>query len=293
MKIVQFTVPVPNQGSVCVQEDLLVEFYSNYHRHKEIQLTYILKGEVTFLIGNFTHQFKQDEIYIVDADEPHMFQRSELVPDPDLKEQIHAIHIFFDYARFKDFLQLPELTEVRSFLENINVSKKLDAASNPGIKRKFLQINETDGLDRLTAFMGLVDYLAEKVDLWTSLYTGIPQKKYSDAEGIRINDIFQYTFKHFEKKIALEDIAAIAHMTPHAFCKYFKKHTRKTYITFLNEIRIEQACKMLIHGLSENVSDIAFKTGFNNVVNFNRVFKKITKVSPSEYLMQHKIKDMN
>jgi len=245
------------------------------------------------LIGNFTHQFKQDEIYIVDADEPHMFQRSELVPDPDLKEQIHAIHIFFDYARFKDFLQLPELTEVRSFLENINVSKKLDAASNPGIKRKFLQINETDGLDRLTAFMGLVDYLAEKVDLWTSLYTGIPQKKYSDAEGIRINDIFQYTFKHFEKKIALEDIAAIAHMTPHAFCKYFKKHTRKTYITFLNEIRIEQACKMLIHGLSENVSDIAFKTGFNNVVNFNRVFKKITKVSPSEYLMQHKIKDMN
>ena len=73
---------------------------------------------------------------------------------------------------------MPELTEVRSFLENINVSKKLDAASNPGIKRKFLQINETDGLDRLTAFMGLVDYLAEKVDLWTSLYTGIPQKKY-------------------------------------------------------------------------------------------------------------------
>lgn len=123
MKVVQFTVPVPNQGSVCVQEDLLVEFYSNYHRHKEIQLTYILKGEGTFLIGNFTHQFKQDEIYIVDANEPHMFQRSELIPDPLLKEQIHAIHIFFDYNRFRDFLQLPELEEVRFFLENINVSK--------------------------------------------------------------------------------------------------------------------------------------------------------------------------
>lgn len=173
------------------------------------------------------------------------------------------------------------------------MSKKLDAGSNPAIKRKFLQINETEGLERLTAFVSLIDYLTEKVDLWTSLYTGIPQKKYSDAEGIRINEIFQYTFKHFEEKISLEDISGVAHMTPHAFCKYFKKHTRKTYITFLNEIRIEQACKMLIHGLSENVSDIAFKTGFNNVVNFNRVFKKITKLSPSEYLVQHKIKDMN
>lgn len=293
MKVVQFTVPVPYQGSVCVQEDILPEFYSNYHRHKEIQLTYILKGEGTFFIGNFSHQFKQDEIYIVDADEPHMFKRSELNADDETKDEIHAIHIFFDYNNFKDFLQLPELTKVRSFLESINVSKKLDVGQVPSMKSKFLKINESKGLDRLSNFINLIDYLSEKVDLWTSLYTGIPQKKYSDAEGIRINEIFQYTFMHFADKISLEDIAAIAHMTPHAFCKYFKKHTRKTYVTFLNEIRVEQACKMLINGLSENVSDIAFKTGFNNVVNFNRVFKKITKVSPSEYLHQHKISDLN
>ncbi|UIR56191.1 AraC family transcriptional regulator [Sphingobacterium sp. SRCM116780] len=297
MKVVQFTVPVPNQGSVCVQEDLLLEFYNNYHRHKEIQVTYILKGQGTFLIGNFTHQFKEDEIYIVDANEPHMFKRTELLTETMSEstdqEQIHAIHVFFDYNNFKDFLQLPELGQVRFFLENISVSKKLDVEPGSSIKRKFLQINEAEGLDRLTGFIGLIDYLSEKVDLWTSLYTGIPQKKYSDAEGIRINEIFQYTFEHFADKISLEDISGIAHMTPHAFCKYFKKHTRKTYITFLNEIRIEQACKMLIHELSENVSDVAFKTGFNNVVNFNRVFKKITKQSPSEYLAQHKIKDIN
>ncbi|ULT22220.1 AraC family transcriptional regulator [Sphingobacterium sp. E70] len=108
---------------------------------------------------------------------------------------------------------------------------------------------------------------------------------------MRINEIFQYTFQHFGDKISLEDIAAVAHMTPHAFCKYFKKHTRKTYVTFLNEIRIERACKMLIDESSESVSNIAFKTGFNNVVNFNRVFKKITKHSPSEYVQEHRMRD--
>ena len=80
-------------------------------------------------------------------------------------------------------------------------------------------------------------------------------------------------------------------MTPHAFCKYFKKHTRKTYVTFINEIRIERACKMLIDESSESVSNIAFKTGFNNFVNFNRVFKKITKLSPSEYVQEHRMRD--
>lgn len=286
MKVVQFTVPVVYQGSICVQEDILPSFYSNYHRHKEIQLTYILKGRGTFMIGNFTHSFEQDEIYIVDADEPHMFKTGE-----DVKDGIHAIHIFFDYEHFRSFLDFPEFDDVKYFLEHINVSKKLDAEHAVALKEKFVHINSSAGIDRLLSLVKLINFLSKKVDQWTSLYTGIPQKKFSDAEGLRINEIFQYTFQHFGDKISLEDIAAVAHMTPHAFCKYFKKHTRKTYVTFLNEIRIERACKMLIDESSESVSNIAFKTGFNNVVNFNRVFKKITKLSPSEYLQEHRMRD--
>ncbi|MGJ1197565.1 AraC family transcriptional regulator [Sphingobacterium spiritivorum] len=292
MRIVQFTVPVPDQGSVCVQEDILPEFYGNYHRHKEIQLTYILKGKGTFLIGNFSHHFQQDEIFIVDADEPHMFKKADMVSEQANENGIHAIHIFFDYHNFTSFLNLSEFDSVKSFLEHIQGSKKLTADYAVHLKSRFLDINAAEGTSRLLQFLDLVDYLSKKIELWTSLYTGIPQKKYSDAEGIRINDIFQYTFKHFAEKISLEQISSIAHMTPHAFCKYFKKHTRKTYVTFLNEIRIEQACKLLINGLSENVADIAFRTGFNNVVNFNRVFKKVTKLSPSDYLTTYKAKGL-
>lgn len=293
MRIVQFTVPVPDQGSVCVQEDILPEFYGNYHRHKEIQLTYILKGKGTFLIGNFSHHFEEDEVFIVDADEAHMFKKVDMVSAPPLEQGIHAIHIFIDYQAFANFFTLPEFEGAKSFLEKINGSKKLTAEYAIPLKSNFLKINQSEGTQRLLQFLNLIDHLSKKIELWTSLYTGIPQKKYSDDEGIRMNDIFQYTFAHFTEKVTLEQISEVAHMTPHAFCKYFKKHTRKTYVAFLNEIRVEQACKLLINGQSENMADIAFRTGFNNVVNFNRVFKKVIKLSPSEYVEAYKLKEIS
>jgi AraC-like DNA-binding protein len=79
------------------------------------------------------------------------------------------------------------------------------------------------------------------------------------------------------------EVADIAFMTPQAFCRYFKKHTRKTYFDFLNEIRINEACKKIISGNFESISILATDTGFNSSTNFCRVFKKITNTSPLQY----------
>jgi AraC-like DNA-binding protein len=71
-------------------------------------------------------------------------------------------------------------------------------------------------------------------------------------------------------------------MSTTAFCRYFKTHTRKTYIEFLNEIRINNAC-MMLQKEDAAVTEVCYQVGFNNLSNFNRAFKKIMKQTPMEY----------
>ncbi len=82
--------------------------------------------------------------------------------------------------------------------------------------------------------------------------------------------------------IKLSAIASIANMSVPAFCSYFKKRTKKTYIDFVNEVRIGYACKQLLTS-QMSILEICFESGFNTIANFNRQFLRIKSVTPSGY----------
>jgi len=107
-------------------------------------------------------------------------------------------------------------------------------------------------------------------------------ENYNEKEGKRMNQIFQFTMQEYHRVILLDEVADLANMTPNAFCRYFKQRTRKTYVSFLNEIRISKACE-LIKTTELTIAQIGYQSGFNNLSHFNRNFKKIRKCSPSEY----------
>jgi AraC-like DNA-binding protein len=109
----------------------------------------------------------------------------------------------------------------------------------------------------------------------------------NDNEGMRIAHIYNYLIQNYEKPLTLEDVAEQAFMTPHSFCRYFKKHTRHTLLGFLNKIRVNEACKLLINGDFKGVPEVAYNCGFNSITNFNRVFKSITGLSPKMYAGQY------
>ena len=92
--------------------------------------------------------------------------------------------------------------------------------------------------------------------------------------------VFDYTLKNVDQKISLDEIANVANMTKNAFCKFFKKRTNKTYINYLTELRIENACKILKSNKDMAIIDVAFKSGFYNISNFNRRFKELKKMTP-------------
>src|SRR5690606_17213734 len=123
-----------------------------------------------------------------------------------------------------------------------------------------------EGLPKLMCLLEIFEFLISNETEMKSLYSGLRESNFNDKVGVRINEILRYSLENFNKEISIEEIAQLIHMTPSAFCKYFKKHTMKTYVTFLNEIRIERACQMLINRSTDNISEVAYQCGFNTVV---------------------------
>ena len=105
---------------------------------------------------------------------------------------------------------------------------------------------------------------------------------FHQSENDRINAIYDYSIANFKRKISMEEMAAVANISPNSFCRYFKSRTRKTYTQFINEIRIGHACKLLLEN-KINVKQICYESGFHNFASFHKYFKSITGKSPLIY----------
>jgi transcriptional regulator GlxA family with amidase domain len=104
----------------------------------------------------------------------------------------------------------------------------------------------------------------------------------NSEESARIKQVFAYMMQNFQQEIHLEQVASLVNMSESAFSRYFKHRTRETFSHILTEIRIEYACKMLQEN-DISIADICFESGFQNVSNFNRQFKKMKKMTPLNY----------
>jgi transcriptional regulator GlxA family with amidase domain len=104
----------------------------------------------------------------------------------------------------------------------------------------------------------------------------------ANAEQKKINLVIAYIVDHFRENIELEKAAGIAMMSPTAFCKYFKRHTRKTFIETVLDFRINYAAQQLVN-TDKPVSDISYESGFGDVSHFYKVFKTKKELSPLQY----------
>lgn len=284
MKVLQFTIPVPRDKTVIVQKDVLPHFYPHLHRHEEIQLTWIQQGEGTLVAENNMHSFRSGDIYWLGVNLPHVFKSDPSYFAPASRKKIRTLNIFFSAkGQLDSFFGLPEIKNVKSFLQSQQSGFKVPAQHADEIARKMLRIEHSAGIDQLIHFIELLKLLSSIHELMPLADRSHPAA-YSEHEGIRIGAIYNFIMQQFDKPIALEDVARQAHMTPQAFCRYFKKHTQHTFVSFLNKVRINEACKRLTDGGYDSIATVAYNCGFNSITNFNRVFKTVTGKSPSEYI---------
>ena len=199
-----------------------------------------------------------------------------------LKAQSISVFFRVDAAEKGGLLALPELAELRKFSIRSAGGFRIEPENYVAMTEAFLKVRVQHGLARLTAFLQLIEQVMNH-SKHVPLSDEPIGSQMSEKEGSRMHSIFDYTLKNFQKNISVTDAADVVHMTPEAFCRFFKKHTRKTFVTFLNEVRVENACRKLKNGDDKLVAEIAYSCGFGNVSHFNRVFRKVTGKTPKTY----------
>ncbi|WP_299527363.1 AraC family transcriptional regulator [uncultured Lutibacter sp.] len=282
MKVLPFKIPKPENITLYVQHYKGENFYEKLHQHKEIQISLIAEGEGTYIIGDCVGEFKKNDVFVIGEDLPHIFKR-----DASIESETEMVSLFFSKNSYGEgFFNLPEFEHSQDFFNEVGLG--LEILSNK--KKLFLllsQINNISKYDQFISFLEIIKLISEAKK--QSLSSLINLKKYAGNEGKRMSDIFQYTMNNYHNDISLAQVSDIANMTPNAFCRYFKQRTNKTFVNFLIDIRIGNACKLLTKNNDLNITEISYKSGFNNLANFNRKFKSIKGVTPSDYRKKHLI----
>ena len=274
MKVHPFNIPKPENATLVVQEDICPRLYDKLHQHQEIQISLIKKGEGSFIIGDHVGEFVPGNIFVIGENLPHVFHN-----DPS-DGDIHMISLFFMRSSYgNEFFNLPEFKQVEPVFKASSLGIKIERQEE--LAKRLEAIPHKSKLERFILFLEILDDLGK--DTFKTLSSAIHNRAYGEEEGKRMREIFEFTLNNFDQAVNLEKIASVANMTPNAFCRYFKTRTNKTFVNFLLDIRIGNACKLLSKKTDLSIAEIAFRSGFNNLTNFNRKFKSLKGMTPSEF----------
>lgn len=279
LNVLPFKIPKPEKDALVYQEDHEIIFYGQLHQHEEIQISLIVAGSGSLIVGDSIRDYNKNDILIIGENIPHVFRS-----DINTSSESVMYTLFFTKSSFgKEFFDLSDLSELEQFFNDSEYGIRILSKKN-GIIKNFKKLKLLNRIDRIATLLKILSIIiqSKKEPLSSFVY----RKKYTEFDGKRMNEVFQYAMNHFQESVSLDDISGKANMSKNAFCRYFKKRTNKTFFQFLIEIRIEHACKLLYKNQDLSISVISELCGFQNIANFNRKFKELKKMTPSDYRSQ-------
>jgi AraC-like DNA-binding protein len=285
-------IPKAEEHSFSVRYDIVSFFYNKWHYHPELELVYIIEASGRQFIGDSIHHFKNNDLILIGANLPHLWRCDEkfLVKGSTLKVEAIIIH-FIPECFGPAFFNLPENEAILHLFHRAQMGIRVKDKSQIEVSELMRKLVTAKNSERIILLLQILDTIARSEDTKTICSVGL-SFQYSIAEAERLNTIYQYILNNFTKEISLEQIARVAHLTPHGFCRYFKSRIKKTFSRFLIEVRVGHACKLLAES-DKPVSDICYESGFNNFSNFNRHFKSIAGRSPLNHRKYyHEIRGM-
>ncbi|MHA4806761.1 AraC family transcriptional regulator [Flavitalea flava] len=267
------------EQSFTVRNDVVSHFYNKWHYHPELELIHIIKGSGRQFIGDNIHHFKDDDMILLGANLPHLWRSDEKFLKKKTKLKVEAILVHFLPGCLGDhFFRLPENKEIARLLEKAQQGVRVKNNTKKTVAALMHKLLISHGSERIILLLQVLRTIAHSKETKPVCSKDFPFPHHPN-ESDRMNTIYQYIMDNFSREISLEQIAGIAHLSPHAFCRYFKSRIKKTFSRFLMEVRIGHACKLLAE-THKTVAAICFECGFNNFSNFNRHFKSITDRTP-------------
>lgn len=270
------------QSSFLYKEEIFNQYNIPFHLHPEYEIALITNTKNTqFLIGDHQNIFTGTTLFLLGQNTPHSWVNVNKDNSNSKNKSLQIIVQFKKEFLGYHFFQQPEFAHINELLRRSGRGIEFHGNTLRKVSVILKKMNNSDAFQRTIRLLKVLDIMSrsEEFQFLSSLgYAGLS----NEADSSRMNTIFKYVINNYKNNINLEEIAKQINMTETSFCKYFKERTRKTFITYLNEIRIGYACKLIING-NKTISQICYESGFKNLSNFNRQFKKITKETPSSF----------
>jgi AraC-like DNA-binding protein len=272
--------------SFSIRQDTYPYINNHWHYHPEVELIHIRKGGGTQFIGDNIKRFNEGDVVLLGAHLPHYWRYDDEYFQQDAETHADAAVIHFLENFWGDgFLNLPESKPIKNLLEKAKRGIYVPGEAAKTVSALIKKLLHSEGIHRIIILMELLSEIAACNKLVFLSSMGF-RHDFNDVENERISAIYEYSLANFRNKIELKQIADIARISENSFCRYFKSRTRKTYSQFLIEIRVGDACKLLIEDRL-SIKQICFECGFNNLVGFHKYFKLITGKSPLSYQREY------
>ncbi|GGD77330.1 AraC family transcriptional regulator [Emticicia aquatilis] len=246
-----------------------------WHYHPEYEIVFVRKGSGKLHIGEHLKNYEEGELVFIGPDLPHTGFGYGVIGE---HEEI-VVQLRKDFLG-EEFMQKPELQHIRELFERAKQGLSFQGKARKIVAAKLQKMLTLSHFERLVELLNIFHTLATTNE-FSVLNAAEKRFDFNHKDEDRINRVYEYVEQNYQKSIDIQAVADLANLTVPSFCRYFKKISHITYTDFVNEYRINQACRLLFE--NKPIADICFEVGFNNISHFNKTFKQLKGVSPREY----------
>ncbi|MGH2642677.1 MAG: AraC family transcriptional regulator [Chitinophagaceae bacterium] len=245
------------------------------HYHPDYEMNFVIKGNGKRIVGSNIENFEAGDLILMAPNLPHRWKNS---------NNFHGAYSSLVIQWKEDFLgkaweSVPEFKPIRNLFDLSNKGIKFDHYIANEIKKNQIELLKLPPFKKLMLFLQLLNDLAKASEFRT---LSEDQLSFTDIPNSRINKLFAFVKDSYSEKITLSRISGLVNMSEGAFSRFFSQAMGKPFFSFLNEYRINMACKMLRES-DLQASEIGYSCGYDCLQFFYRQFAKYIHCSPQEY----------
>lgn len=279
MKAIKEITPLTQSDCFTMFSRVKKEFNFPLHYHEELELNLILNASgAKRVVGDHIEVIDDAELVLVGSNLAHAWFTHQCE-----SSEIREVTIQWHKDLFNDkLLRRNQLSFIRKMFERSVKGILFTKETIQAVAPRILSLNQLNGFDSVMELISILHDLSISRNIRTLSDVGFNSDQKLNYNSRRLDNAFEYMNANYNKQVGLKDIAKLVNMTDVSFSRFIKKRTGNTFIDSLNEIRLGHASRMLID-TTHSIAEISYNCGFNNISNFNRLFKKKKNCTPKQF----------
>jgi len=254
---------------------------ASFHQHPELQLTFILEGYGKRIIGNKINRFEPGDMVFIGSNVPHIWLSDAAFYDEESGLRSKVITVYIHPQIFQQmFDYVEEANGIKKMISEASRGISIYGETRKIIAEKLISLSQIDGFERVYGLLHILDLISKSSErnLIINNDEDVPKGVHSD----RLIEILKFIKDNLAEEVTLEQLAQIACMTKQSFCRFFKERTNKTFSQYILELRMSNACKLLIE-LDRPISVVASMCGYSSNSHFSKIFREYVGQTPYEF----------